>query len=224
MVRALCNETHFTANFTNNSPAARPVGRARQQTGLKTESSMNRLITIILAFLVSLILIGTIQRQRGQIQRQGRTIEALSDSSITYVTKLQEQAQKRKMLEVDITDLKKLNAGLHARVKALDLKAKQALTVTEVKTETHIVETVKRDTILGRISGTYKDVYNMVSAELEGDSIKLTSFSTDTLTGVVAIRQKRFLFFRWGVKSVEYHVSNKNPRSRIEIKLAVKLK
>lgn len=185
---------------------------------------MNRLIGIILGFLVALILIGTIQRQRGQLQRQGRTIEALSDSSTTYITKLQEQAQKRKMLEVGITDLKKLNAGLHERIKALDLKAKQALTVTEVKTETHIVETVKRDTILGRISGTYKDVYNTVSAELVGDSIKLTSFSTDTLTGVVAIRQKRFLFFRWGVKSVEYHVSNKNPRSRIEIKLAVKLK
>ena len=190
----------------------------------KTKSGMNRLISIIIAFLAALVLIGTIQRQRGQLQRQGRTIEALSDSSTTYVTKLQEQAQKRKMLEVGITDLKKLNAGLHARVKALDLKAKQALTVTEVKSETRIVETVKRDTILGRISGTYKDVYNMVSAELEGDSIKLTSFSTDTLTGVVAIRQKRFLFFRWGVKSVEYHVSNKNPRSRIEIKLAVKLK
>ena len=136
----------------------------------KTESDMNRLISIIIAFLAALILIGTIQRQRGQLQRQGRTIEALSDSSTTYVTKLQEQAQKRKMLEVGITDLKKLNAGLHARVKALDLKAKQALTVTEVKSETRIVETVKRDTVLGRISGTYKDVYNMVSAEIVGNN------------------------------------------------------
>nr|DAF79314.1 MAG TPA: hypothetical protein [Caudoviricetes sp.] len=185
---------------------------------------MNRLISIIIAFLVSLILIGTIQRQRGQIQSQGRTIAALSDSSTTYVTKLQEQAQKRKMLEIGIKDLKRINEGLHAKVKALDLKAKQALTVTEVKTETKIIETVKLDTIYGKITGSYKDMYNTISTTIEKDSVKLSYIGTDTLTGVVAIRQKRFLFFRWGVKSVEYHVSNKNPKVKTSINLAVKLK
>lgn len=185
---------------------------------------MNRLITIIIVFLASLILIGTIQRQRGQLQRQGRTIEALSDSSTTYVTKLQEQAQKRKMLEVDIRDLKRVNEGLYDKVKALDLKASQALTVTEVKTETKIVETVKLDTIYGKITGSYKDMYNTISATIEQDSVRLSYIGTDTITGVVAIRQKRFLFFRWGIKNVEYHVSNKNTKVKVDINLAIKLK
>ena len=56
------------------------------------------------------------------------------------------------------------------------------------------------------------------------DSVNLSYIGTDTITGVISIRQKRFLFFRYGIKSIEYDITNKNTSTQIKTNIAVKLK
>ena len=63
-----------------------------------------------------------------------------------------------------------------------------------------------------------------IQARVKRDSTELSYQGRDTITGVITVRKKRFLFFRWGVKAIEHDISNKNPKSKIDIDIAVKLK
>ena len=192
---------------------------------------MSKLQKIIIGFAVLMVLFGaitkmvdTIGKQRAEIGRLERNVEAMNDVQIEYKTKLGDAAVKRKALEMSHKELKKTNADLYNEVKALDVRLKDALSVSKVVTKTVIKEVVRTDTINGALIAEYRDGWNTIRSEQRGDSTGLSYQSTDTITGVISIRKKRFLFFRWGVKSVDYDVSNKNPKSKMKIDIAVKFK
>ena len=192
---------------------------------------MNKLQKILIGFAVLMVLFGaitkmvdTIRKQRAEIGRLERNVEAMNDAQIEYKTKLGDAAVKRKALELSARELKKQNADLYNEVKALDVRLKDALSVSKVVTKTFIKEVVRTDTINGAMIVEYRDPWNTIRSEQRGDSTELSYQGTDTITGVISIRKKRFLFFRWGAKSVDYDVSNKNPKSKMKIDIAVKFK
>ena len=169
-------------------------------------------------------LVDTVKKQKAEIERLDRNIDAMNEAEVQYISKLGDAAVKRKALELSARELKKQNADLYNEVKALDVRLKDALSVSKVVTKTVIKEVVRTDTINGAAIAEYRDPWNTIRSEQRGDSTELSYQGNDTIVGVISIRKKRFLFFRWGVKSVDYDVSNKNPKSKMKIGIAVKFK
>ena len=195
------------------------------------QSSMSRFKQIvILAFVIMVVvgiiskLVDTVRKQKAEIERLDRNIDAMNEAEVQYISKLGDAAVKRKALELSAKELKKQNADLYNEVKALDVRLKDALSVSKVVTKTVIKEVVRTDTIDGAAVAEYRDPWNTIRSEQRGDSTELSYQGNDTIVGVISIRKKRFLFFRWGVKSVDYDVSNKNPKSKMKIDIAVKFK
>lgn len=169
-------------------------------------------------------LVDTVKKQKAEIERLDRNIDAMNETEVQYISKLGDAAVKCKALELSARELKKQNADLYNEVKALDVRLKDALSVSKVVTKTVIKEVVRTDTINGAAIAEYRDLWNTIRSEQRGDSTELSYQGNDTIVGVISIRKKRFLFFRWGVKSVDYDVSNKNPKSKTKIDIAVEFK
>lgn len=195
--------------------------------------AMNKLQKIIVGFAVLMVLlgaitkmVGTIREQRAEIVRLERNVEAMNDAQIEYKTKLGDAAVKRKALEMSHEELKKTNADLYKEVDALNVRVKDALSATRTVTKTVIKEVVRTDTdtVAGELIAEYRDAWNTIQARVKQDSTELSYQGRDTIAGVITVRKKRFLFFRWGVKAIEHDISNKNPKSKIDIDIAVKLK
>lgn len=185
---------------------------------------------MILAFVIVIVggiiskLIDTVKKQKAEIERLDRNIDAMNEAEVQYISKLGDAAVKCKALELSAKELKKQNADLYKEVKALDVRLKDALSVSKAVTKTVIKEVVRTDTIKGAVIAEYRDPWNTIRAEQGGDSTELSYQGNDTIVGVISIRKKRFLFFRWGVKSVDYDISNKNPKTKANIDIAVKFK
>lgn len=185
---------------------------------------------MILAFVIVIVggiiskLIDTVKKQKAEIERLDRNIDAMNEAEVQYISKLGDAAVKRKALELSAKELKKQNADLYKEVKALDVRLKDALSVSKAVTKTVIKEVVRTDTVNGVAIAEYRDPWNTIRAEQRGDSTELSYQGNDTIVGVISIRKKRFLFFRWGVKSVDYDISNKNPKTKANIDIAVKFK
>lgn len=192
---------------------------------------MSRLKKIMIYTFAIMVVIGiisklvdTVKKQKAEIERLDRNIDAMNETEVQYISKLGDAAVKRKALELSVRELKKQNADLYNEVKALDVRLKDALSVSKAVTKTIIKEVVRTDTIKGAAIAEYRDPWNTIRSEQRGDSTELSYQGNDTIVGVISIRKKRFLFFRWGVKSVDYDVSNKNPKTKANIDIVVKLK
>lgn len=191
-------------------------------------SSLKKIMIYAFAIMVVIGVISkladTVKKQKAEIERLDRNIDAMNEAEVQYISKLGDAAVKRKALELSARELKKQNADLYNEVKALDVRLKDALSVSKVVTKTVIKEVVRTDTINGVAIAEYRDPWNTIRSEQRGDSTELSYQGNDTIVGVISIRKKRFLFFRWGVKSVDYDVSNKNPKSKMKIDISVKFK
>lgn len=192
---------------------------------------MNKWQKAFLFATVLVIVLGTISKlvdkikeQAVELERRERTVTALQAAEQTYLTKLGDAAAKRQVLELSEKELRKSNADLHEEIKALNIRVKDALSATKTTTNTLIDERVRIDTVNNVIQAKYKDAWNNIRSEQVGDSARLYYEGRDSIVGVVSIRKKRFLFFRWGVKAVEYDISNKNPKTKVSIDIAVKFK
>ena len=183
-------------------------------------------VAVVLALVAGFIsrLISTVKKQKEQIEMLDRNVSALISSEKEYVTKLGDAAVKRKAIEASYKDLKDINEGLYKDIKALEIRLKDALSATRIVTKTEIREVVRVDTIDNTILAEYSDPWNTIKSEMTNDTARLSYSGRDSITGVISIKRKRFLFFRYGVKSVDCDVSNKNPKTKINIQLEIKFK
>lgn len=184
------------------------------------------LFATILVIVLGVIgkLVDKIREQAVELELRERTVTALQAAEKTYLTKLGDAAVKRQVLELSEKELRKSNADLHKEIKALNIRVKDALSATKTITKTIVDERVRVDTVNNVILAEHKDAWNIIRSEQVGDSARLYYEGRDSIVGVISVRKKRFLFFRWGVKAVEYDLSNKNPKTRINIDIAVKFK
>ena len=183
-------------------------------------------VAVVLALVAGFIsrLISTVKKQKEQIEMLDRNVSALTSSEKEYITKLGDAAVKRKAIEASYKDLKGINEGLYKDIKALEIRLKDALSATRIVTKTEIREVVRVDTMDNTLVAEYSDPWNTIKSEMTNDTARLSYSGKDTITGVISIKKKRFLFFRYGVKSVDYDISNKNPKTKINIQLAIKFK
>lgn len=192
---------------------------------------MSKLERVILAAASLVVAIGiisklidTVQDQRDEIGRLGRNVASLASNEVSYVTKLGDAARQKKVLELSHKELKAVNADLYKEISALRVRLKDAKSATKVVTKTVVEEKVRVDTINSIVVAEYRDDWNTIRSEQQGDSAKLSYEGEDTIVGVISVKRKHFLFFRYGLKSVNYDISNKNPKTKINIDIAVQLK
>lgn len=191
-------------------------------------SKLQKIILVATLFVITFGVISkladTVRKQRDEIGRLDRNVAALASNEISYVTKLGDAAKQKKALELSHKELKTVNADLHKEISALRVRLKDAKSATKVVTRTIIEEKVRVDTINNVVVAEYRDDWNTIRSEQQGDSAKLSYAGKDTILGVISVKRKRFLFFRYGIKSVNYDISNKNPNTKINIDIAVQLK
>lgn len=193
--------------------------------------SMSKLQRVILVAVLLVVTFGiisklyhTVKEQRDEIERLDRNITALASNEISYVTKLGDVAKQKKVLELSHKELKEVNADLYKEISALRVRLKDAKSATKVVTKTIIEEKVRVDTINNVVVAEYKDEWNTIRSEQQRDSAKLSYEGRDSIVGAISVKRKRFLFFRYGIKSVNYDISNKNPKTKINIDIAVQFK
>lgn len=196
-----------------------------------TLSSMSKLQKIIATATIVAVTLGLISRlvakinaQKETIERQERNISGLTSETVSYVTKLGDAAEQKQALELSYKELKSVNADLYKEISALKLRIKDVQSAVRTESTTEVIETVRVDTINRIVTAEYRDAWNTIKSEQIGDSAKLSYIGRDTIVGVVSIQKKRFLFFRWGLKKVNYDISNKNPKTKINIDVAVRIK
>ena len=196
-----------------------------------TLSSMSKLQKIIATAIIVVVTLGLMSRlvakinaQKETIERQERNISGLTSEAVSYVTKLGDAAEQKQALELSHKELKSVNADLHKEISALKLRIKDVQSAVRTESTTEVIETVRVDTVNKIVTAEYRDAWNIIKSEQIGDSAKLSYIGRDTIIGVVSIQKKRFLFFRWGLKKVNYDVSNKNPKTKINIDVAVRFK
>lgn len=191
-------------------------------------SKLQRVILVAVLLVVTFGIISklyhTVKEQRDEIERLDRNITALASNEISYVTKLGDVAKQKKVLELSHKELKEVNADLYKEISALRVRLKDAKSATKVVTKTIIEEKVRVDTINNVVVAEYKDEWNTIRSEQQRDSAKLSYEGRDSIVGAISVKRKRFLFFRYGIKSVNYDISNKNPKTKINIDIAVQFK
>lgn len=192
---------------------------------------MSKLQKIIATATIVVVTLGLISRlvakinaQKETIERQERNILGLTSEAVSYVTKLGDAAEQKQALELSHKELKSVNADLHKEISALKLRIKDVQSAVRTESTTEVIETVRVDTVNKIVTAEYRDAWNTIKSEQIGDSAKLSYIGRDTIVGVVSIQKKRFLFFRWGLKKVNYDISNKNPKTKINIDIAVRFK
>lgn len=191
-------------------------------------SKLQKIIAIATIVVVTLGLISRlvakINAQKETIERQERNISGLTSEVVSYVTKLGDAAEQKQALELSHKELKSVNADLHKEISALKVRIKDVQSAVRTESTTEVIETVRVDTLNKIVTAEYRDAWNIIKSEQVGDSAKLSYIGRDTIIGVVSIQKKRFLFFRWGLKNVNYDISNKNPKTKINIDVAVRFK
>ena len=161
---------------------------------------------------------------------------ALSADLNKYKTKSGNNAAKVIELQLKNSEFKKLCQEQKDIIKDMGIKLKRLESVSTTGTKTEIHKKVEiHDTIIReKIDTVYTekklkrfewcDNWTDISGIIYNDSVELLYTNRDTLT-VAAVRvPKKFLFFRWGTKYVEVHVSNRNPYTEITYNKSIKIK
>ena len=161
---------------------------------------------------------------------------ALSADLNKYKTKSGNNAAKVIELQLKNSEFKKLCQEQKDIIKDMGIKLKrlESVSTTGTKTEIHKKLEIHDTIIREKIDTVYTekklkrfewcDNWTDISGIIYNDSVELLYTNRDTLT-VAAVRvPKKFLFFRWGTKYVEVHVSNRNPYTEITYNKSIKIK
>ena len=127
---------------------------------------------------------------------------------------------KTEALSLSESKLKKYNSELTAELKNLRIRVKDLESTSQTIIDTDIdITTPLRDTIIipkvVSKAFDYKDPYVNIWGVVGQDSIKISYQSADTLRIFHYYERKKFLFFRWGIKSENWIIKNNNPNNRI---------
>ena len=152
---------------------------------------------------------------------------ALLEKIKTYKVKIGQDslsAASVKAMKFELDEVRQYRQRDAALIKDLGVKLKYAQALFKNSTETfNNFSATVRDSVVylpSRVDTLrcvhYKDKW----FEFDGCLDKHNRFtghtaSVDTLIGIPNIIPKRFLFFRWGVKAIQFTAINKNPNSKI---------
>lgn len=157
--------------------------------------------------------------QRKEVKRLQNNVEVLNDTLILVKAKNGQDVAKIGQLSYKVEEFKKYEAKLTAEIKNLRVRVKDVRETVKVVTETKIdTIIVLKDTTIKLVpakSFDWSDNYTTISGYIKSDSIKIGYFSKDTIDIVNVVKPHKFLFFKWGEKSRETFLLNKNKNTNI---------
>ncbi len=186
------------------------------------------------AAVVTAVCVWAFRHYYAENQRLRQSITALSSSEMHYRTRAGEEAASVQVLRLRLSEFEQLHRTDAERIRQLGIRLRRVEARATTAVETRVDQLVPlydtvvvrpRDTaLLVRDTALLRDTlrtfrWNDPWVELAGvirrDSVACRIRSVDTLRQVVHRIPHRFLFFRWGTKSLRQEITSANPHTRI---------
>ena len=183
---------------------------------------MSRILFAIVAIL-SVMLWLSIEQNRSlsvECKRLESNQEIYFDSLRRYRTESGQWAVSTEALRLRCGELEALLDERARIIDQLKIKIRRIEQFVQTATQTQVVfkERLMRDTIFAEVdsrSFVWSDSWSRVEGVIENDSVACKIETCDTLHQVVHRVPRRFLFFRFGTKSLRQEIVCANPNSRI---------
>lgn len=196
----------------------------------------SKIINYILPVLVmAVILLGaaTAKLKKENVMLLENQTALLSDAEYRKVNDEYFAAQT-KQVSLDADEVKSYFSDLSTRLDELDIKLSRVNNISKTGTEMNVeIHSLVTDSVITDNGNTividtvkaftWSDRWTDVSGYISRDTASLWLQSRDTLTTIIHRIPKKFLFFRWGTKSIEQTVYSSNPHNRITYDRYVKL-
>ncbi len=188
---------------------------------------MKRFLLIYSAVATLLVAGGVyiLRSARTENKRLRGNCTALTQNVEHYRSRLGQEAASAQILRLRCGEYEQLRRADAERIRALGVRirrlesAAKSVAQTNVESVAVLHDTVVvRDTL--RVADTlrrfrWSDRWVMVEGEIEGDSVRCTVSSTDTLVQAVHRVPRRFLFIKYGTKAIRQEIFSTNPHTRI---------
>lgn len=183
---------------------------------------------IILASAILIILLAVIkfmydanQTTKNENIRLSENLINVKQSEIFYKTRSNQQAVKIKSLNYTVSEFKQIESELYSEIKKLKIQVRNLIAVASITTTSGIRFTQPLIPVANYKDTakcfTYQDTWNNISGCIKSDSVSIQAEYTDSLLiAITEIPKHRFLFWRWGVKAVEFDITSSNPSTTIK--------
>ena len=184
-------------------------------------------ILFVYALCVTAVALWGFTRHR-EAERLDNNQRALTEQVCFYRTRLDESAASVRALELRCGEFEQIRAADAERIRQLGVKIRRlesaatSATCTEVEVVAPLYDTVVlRDTLRHFCWG---DEWVTVEGVVGRDSVACRVESLDTLRQVVHRVPRRFLFIKYGTKSIRQEIISSNPHSRVVYSEYIELK
>ncbi len=128
-------------------------------------------------------------------------------------------AAEVEVLRLTVSELKRLRDDDRRTIRDLGIRLRDAQSYARATAQTSVEMAVPlRDTVIIRDTVRvfrWRDAWVDVEGQIRADSVECRVESIDTLHQVVWRERRRFLFIRWGTKSLRQRITSSNPHTRI---------
>lgn len=176
------------------------------------------------------------EKLQQDLNRQTNNVEVLNTDFIRYRVTTRKQihgkdsviqlnAAKVQSLTYTVGEFERFRASDEETIKSLKLQLKNVQSVTNIGTQTNTTLPIKIQYVDSTKCLYYNDRFTTVSGCFKGDSINLSVENRDSLTTVVSrIPKHRFLWWTWGVKSIQLDIRAQNPNTKFTYLKYIELK
>lgn len=183
---------------------------------MNIKSIINVTICVVMIVLVWVV----ISMSQEMATDKGNTLTLLKKTQDTE-NELNKKKQEIGLLKLTIEELEQYRSKYVETLNELNIRTKdvEELMSATSKAEQRY-ETILRDSVTLRYDTIkvydYADDYTTAYGTITGDTIRANIVLTDTLTIIRHIERKKFLCIRYGKKSENMTVTNKNPNVQIK--------
>ena len=173
----------------------------------------------MVATLLLVICVITLQHRHNEVARLRNNNEALSAKTILYKSRCNESAASVVALQLELDEYRKQHAEDLKRIKMLGIRLRRVESIAKVATEskaefvaTRIDTVILRDTLsIFRWSDHWIDIEGYI----RDNEVECRVKSVDTLRQVIHRVPRRLWFIRYGTKAIRQEITSSNPHSRI---------
>ncbi|MEG1700191.1 MAG: DUF6549 family protein [Alistipes sp.] len=182
---------------------------------------------LLYALLATALLVGGYRHFRTENRRLTQNQQALTSGITHYRTAANAQAASVQVLRLRCSEFEELRAADAEQIRRLGLKIRRLESASKAITHTTFeAATPLRDTLVVRLRDTitthdtlrffrWRDTWVRVEGVVDCDSVRCHVESIDTLRQIVHRVPRRFLFIRWGTKSLRQEIVSSNPHTHI---------
>ena len=188
-------------------------------------------LIVVLSVLV-VLMFGRLKHQKTEVNRLSNNQESLLQSIRFYKTKDSLSAASVGRLQLSVSEFKKHEERLNETIKNLNIKVRrlQSVSNTGIQSNYNINLQIKDSTIIngGHLSKlkciNYDDKWISLHGCMTDSLFNGTIITRDSLTQIVHRIPHRFLFIKWGIKSIRQEIISSNPYSQITYSKYIELK